>query len=184
MLGWEMRRGRRGRGGARDDVDDIDVPQNPILGGGAVRDVMGDGVAPRREAAVGAEEVAVAGLELDLDAVANRLPLDGGVEARGHGLEDLAAGDAEEEGLVGGGEVAAVAALEAQHQGGPVHDLHRPPGVAGRPVAVLAHALLVLFRDQIFVMVAPKPDHPRPAEQIHLACLKKRSGPPPIPIDL
>ena len=182
MVGRLIRHAGRSRG-AGDYVDDVDVPQNPILCGGAVGDIVGDGIAPWREAAVGAEEVAVAGLELGLDAVADGLPLDGGVEAGGHGLEDLAAGDAEEEGLVRGGEVAVVAALEAQNRGGPVHDLHRPPGVAGCPVAVLAHVLLVLVRRQIFVVVAPKPDHPRPAEKIHHACPKNPSD-RPIPIDL
>lgn len=51
--------------------------------------IVGDGVAPWQEAIVGHEEVAVAGPQLDLDAVTNGIPLDGVVEADiGFGLEE------------------------------------------------------------------------------------------------
>jgi hypothetical protein len=52
----DLRRGRRvrhlhGRGlGAlgprREHLDDLDIPEHPVLRGGAVRHVMGDGVRP------------------------------------------------------------------------------------------------------------------------------------------
>jgi hypothetical protein len=118
----------------------------------AVRDVVGDGVAPRRDPGVGAEEVAVPRAEprgsaaaVGAHAVAVRDPLDGGVEAVGQRLGHLAPGRAEEERLVGGGEVAAVAAAEAEHAGAVRDGLHQPPRVRGRRIPVLRHVRLVLL---------------------------------------
>lgn len=48
-----------------------------------MRDVVRDGVAPRGKAAVGAEELAVASLELDLIALSDWFPLEGGIKAAG-----------------------------------------------------------------------------------------------------
>ncbi|URE22526.1 magnesium ion transmembrane transporter [Musa troglodytarum] len=170
-IGQSGGRRRRGRGGGRwrmgQDLDDVDVPKDPVLGGGAVGDVVGDGVAPGGEAAVAAEVVAVAGLELDLDALAEGLPLEGRVEAGRQGQADLLAGDAEEEGFVGGGKVAAVAAAETERVGGAVHALHRPPSAARAAVAVLADVFPLLLRHQELVVVAPQPHHLRPGEQLH-----------------
>jgi len=139
-----------------------------------VRGVVSHGVPPRREPRVGAEEVAVPGAEARAAralsaaaAVADGHPLDGGVESVGQGLEHLAAGDAEEEGLVGGGEVAAVAAAEAEHAGGVRDRLHHPPRVRGRRVPVLDHVRLVLVRVQVLVVVAPQPHRPGALEQLH-----------------
>lgn len=45
--------GRRFRyRGADDDLNNIDFPENPVLGGGPVRNIMSDGVAPRRKSTV------------------------------------------------------------------------------------------------------------------------------------
>jgi hypothetical protein len=140
-----------------------------------VRDVVGDGVPPRREPRVGAEEVAVArpeahgaGVRVAAGVVAHGHPLDGGVEAVGQRLQHLAPRAAQEEGLVGGREVAAVAAAEAEHAGGVRHGLHHPPRVRGRRVPVLDHVHLVLVGVQVLVVVAPQPHRPRALEQLHL----------------
>jgi hypothetical protein len=101
-------------------LHDLDVPEHPVLRGGAVRHVVRDRVPPRREAAVGAEVVAVPRLELRLEAVLDGLPLQrrvGGAAAGRRRLQHLAARHPEQEGLVGGGEVAAVSAAEAHDAG-------------------------------------------------------------------
>jgi hypothetical protein len=150
----------------REDLEDLDIPEHPA--GVAVRDVVGDGVAPGREPGVGAEEVVVPRAEADgAGAVALRHPLDGGVEAVGQRLRDLAARRAEEERLVGGGEVAAVAAAQAQHAGAVRDRLHLPPRVQGRRVPVLRYAGLVLVRVQVLVVVAPQPHCLGALEQLH-----------------
>lgn len=121
-----------------DNLHDVDVPEYPVLSGGAMGDVVGDGVAPRGHAAVGAEEVAIAGPELDAVALTDGFPLEGRVKAPGgKGLDDLAAGHAEEERDVGGGEVLAVAALESKHGVGAVDELDGPAGIAGRAITDL-----------------------------------------------
>lgn len=159
--------GAHRRGGLDLDLDDVNVPEDPVRGAGAVGDVVGHGVAPGREAAVGPEEVAVAGAELDVGALPHGLPLEGGVEAAGEGLDHLAPGHAEEEGLVGGGEVLAVAALEAEDGVGVEDELDGPPGAGGGPVAVLGDGLLVLLRHQVLVVAAPEAHRPGVAEELH-----------------
>lgn len=134
-----------------------------------MRDIVGNGVPPRREAAIGAEEVAVAGLELDVGAIPDGLPLKGGVEAAGEGLDDFPAGHAEEEGLVGGGEILAVAALEADDGVGSGDELDRPFGVLGGSVPVLGHRLLVLLRQEVLVVVAPETHGLSVVEEVHPA---------------
>ena len=72
-------RGGRGRGvvgpgpgaGGREHLDDLDVPEHPVLGGAAVRHVVGDGVPPGRDAAVGPEVLvaALAGPEAGLELI-------------------------------------------------------------------------------------------------------------------
>ncbi|CAL4927869.1 unnamed protein product [Urochloa decumbens] len=191
-LGWpvarrrrvsELRRGRRlrqhdGRGfGAlgprREDLHDLDVPEHPVLRGGAVGHVVRDGVPPRREPPVGAEEVSIPCLEARLEPVPHGLPLHRRVRARGRRLQHLPPRHAEQEGLVGGGEVAAVAAPEAD--GAAVrHGLDGPPRVRGRAVAVLRDVHLVLVRVQELVVVALEPHHFGPREQLH----RRRVSPP------
>lgn len=94
------------------DVNDVDRPEDPILRGGPLRNVVGDGVLPRRSTAIGAQELASLCSELQLEAFLYGLPLGGRVHfGRGKGLDNLSAGPAEEENFVGGGEVAAIAAF-------------------------------------------------------------------------
>jgi len=173
----ELRRGRRVRhldwrgfralGPRRDHLHDLDVPEHPVLRGGAVRDVVGDGVPPGREPPVGAEEVAVPRLEARLEAVPHGLPLHRRVRARGRRLQHLPPRHAEQERLVGGGEVAAVAAPEADDAGDARHGLDAPPRVGGRAVAVLRDVHLVLVRVQELDVVALEPHHLGPREQLH-----------------
>lgn len=71
------------------------------------------------EATIGVKGVVVTGLKFDLDALEDELPFNRGVEL--HGLEDLAINNAEEDGLVRGGEIVVTVVPEVQHQGKPVH---------------------------------------------------------------
>lgn len=130
-------------------------------------DVVGDRIAPGWKAAICTEEVAVRGAELDVGAIPDGLPLNGGVEAARESLEDLAAGHSEEKGVVGGGEVLAVAALEADDGFGVEDELDGPPGRLGGAVAVLGHGLLVLLRHQVLVVPAPQPHCLGVTEELH-----------------
>jgi hypothetical protein len=93
-LWWlaEVRRGPRvrqlgdGRGAGalgprrgREELHDLDVPEHPVLRGGAVGHVVGYRVAPGREPPVGVEEVARLGAEARLEAVPQGLPVHGRV---------------------------------------------------------------------------------------------------------
>uniref|UniRef100_A0A453M4F8 Uncharacterized protein n=1 Tax=Aegilops tauschii subsp. strangulata TaxID=200361 RepID=A0A453M4F8_AEGTS len=178
--GGGRRRGLLGRGRGRaggEHLHDLDVPEHPVLGGGAVRHVVGDGVAPGRDAPVGAEvlvpapaDAAGAGLEAHLEAVADGLPLDGRVGAapgrRGR-LQHLAARHAQQERLRGGGQVAAVPAAEAHRAGRVRHGLHRPARARGGAVAVLRDVQLVLVRVQELVVPALQPHRLGVREQLH-----------------
>lgn len=113
------------------NLDDIHIPQNPILSGGSVRNVVGHRVPPRRQAPIGSEEVAVPGPEPDLGAFSDGLPLHRGVEPPGQSLEHFPAGHAEQVGLVGGGEVLGEAALEADDGIGFGYELDGPSGLLG-----------------------------------------------------
>lgn len=149
-------------------LDDVDVPEDPILGGSPVGDVVSDGVAPGWDAAVGAEEVAGVAFELDLEPVADGLPLEGGiVKGTGSGsLNDLLAGGTEEEGLAGSCEEAAVAAPEAEGATA-IDELDVPAGGVVGAVTALYHALLVLPGHQVLAVVAPQAHGLRPVEQLH-----------------
>lgn len=126
---------------------------------------MRNGVPPGREATISPQELPVPCLQLHLVPVANRLPLDGRIEAAGQSLEDLAAGHAEKKRLVGGSQVAVVAGLEADD--GVVDELDGPAGVLGGAVAVLGDGVLVLFGVEVLVVVAPEAHGFRVLEQIH-----------------
>lgn len=139
------------------NVNDINLPDNPILSGGPVRNIMGHRVPPRRQSAIAPQEVAVPGLELDIVPFSDGLPLERGVEPLGPRLKHLAAGHAEQEGTVGGGEVLVVAALEADDGLRVGHQLHGPARVLGGSVSVLGHRILVLLGQQILVVVATQP---------------------------
>ena len=108
-------------------------------------DIVGYRVSPRRQPTVSPEEVTVAGLELDAVAFSDGLPLDRGIEAPGKGLDDFPAGHSEKEGLVRGGEVLAVAALEADDGFGSGYELDGPSGGFGGSVSVLGHRLFVFL---------------------------------------
>lgn len=141
---------------------------------------MGDGVAPRRNAAVGAEELAVAGPELDPIALTDGFPLDGRVEPSRKGLGHFPAGHAEEVRLVRGGEVAAVAALEADdglvalEAAAVAGVLDSPPGVLGGPISILGHRVLVFVGVEVLVVVALQPDGGGVVEEVHCCLAKKK----------
>lgn len=84
-----------------DNINDIDVPEDLLVRGGPMRDIMCDRVPPRREAAIGTQVLAVASLELDLIPIPNRLPFNGRVQTSGHGLKNLATSHSDEERVVG-----------------------------------------------------------------------------------
>ena len=171
----ELRRGRRvrqlsdGRGASalgrrrREELHDLDVPEHPVLRGGAVWHVVGDGVPPRREPAVSAEEVPRLGPEPRLEAVPYGLPVHGrvGGARRGGGrLRHLPPRHPQQERLPGGGEVVPVPAPQADGAPRVVRrGLHGPPRVRRGPVPVLRHVRLVLVRVQELVVVALEPHH-------------------------
>lgn len=57
-----------------ENLNDVDVPEDPILSGGSVRNVVSDGVSPRRQTTVAAEVMTVTSLELDQSSVSDRFP--------------------------------------------------------------------------------------------------------------
>lgn len=152
------------------NLDDINIPQDPILRGGPVGDIMSDGVPPRRKAAIRSEKVAVAGLQLDTTTVPDGFPFHGGVK-RGGGkcLEHLAAGHAEEEGVVGGGEVFAVAAFEADDVAVFRDVLDEPAGGLGGAVSVLCDGFFIFLGEEVFVVVAAEAHRLGEVEEVH-AC--------------
>ena len=149
------------------NVKDINVPENPILSGGPLRNIVGHRVPPRRQSPISPQEVAVAGLELDMVPVSDGLPLERGVDPLGPRLGHLATGHAEQEGMVGGGEVLVVAALEADDGVGVGHELHGPARVLGGSVPVLSHRLLVLVGQQVLIVVATQAHRLGVAEEFH-----------------
>lgn len=149
------------------NVNDINIPINPILSSGPVRNIMGHRVPPRRQSPIAPQEVAVPGLELDLVPFSDGLPLERGIEPLGPRLDHLETGHAEQEGTVGGGEVLVVAALEADDGVGVGHELHGPARVLGGSVPVLSHLLLVLLGQQILIMVATQAHRLGIAEEVH-----------------
>lgn len=149
------------------NVNDINIPTNPILSSGPLRNIMGHRVPPRRQSPIAPQEVAVPGLELDLVPFSDGLPLERGVEPLGPRLDHLETGHAEQEGTVGGGEVLVVAALEADDGLGVGHELHGPARVLGGSVPVLSHLLLVLLGQQVLIMVATQAHRLGVAEEVH-----------------
>lgn len=170
---WQGREARRrrniiGSGLEFGNVDDVHGPEDPILGGGSMRNVVGDGVPPRRRTAIGAEECASLGFELQVDAVLYGLPLNGRVHfGCGNRLDNLFAGPAEEEGFVGGGQVAAVAALETDNVGLVRDELYHPPCFPGGADAALPDRFFVVVGDKVLVEVASEPDGFGFVEELH-----------------
>lgn len=128
---------------------------------------MGDRVPPRRHSTVGPQEVAVPGLELGLCPFSDGLPFDGGVRPPRLRLGHFATGHAEQEGLVGGGEVLVVAALEADEVLGVRHKLDGPAGVLGGSVSILGDRLLVFLGHEVLVMVATEAHRLRVVKELH-----------------
>jgi len=149
------------------NLDDFHVPEDPVLRGGPVRNIVRDGVSPGRQAPIGAEEVAVASLELDAASVLDGLPLDGGVEPLRERLEDLVARHAQQEELVGSCEVLAVTALQANYVVVFGHVFDHPPRALRGPLAGLRDRLFVLLRQQVLVVVAAETHRLRAVEEVH-----------------
>lgn len=106
---------------------------------------MRDRVPPRRQAAICAEELAVARLQADLESFPDRLPFDGGIEPAWQSLEDFLPRHSQKERHVGGRQVFTITALHPQHVGAVFYDLQRPSRVPDRAVAVLADGLFVVL---------------------------------------
>lgn len=135
------------------NVHDVNMPEDPILSGGPVRNIMRNGVSPRRKATISPQKLTIPSLELNKRAILDGLPLDGGVKPAGPGLEHLAAGHPQEKGLVGGGEVLSVAALQTNYGGSPRNGLDSPSGALAGSIAVLTDGFLVLLSQQVLVVV-------------------------------
>jgi hypothetical protein len=183
LLRWlaEVQRGRRvrqlgdgrgadalGRRRRREELHDLDVPEHPVLCGGAVGHVVGDGVPLGREPPVGAEEVARLGAEARLEAVPQGLPVHrcvGQARRSGRRLRHLPPRHPQQERLPRGGEVAPIAAAQADDTRAVRRRLDGPPRVRRVPVPVLRHAHLV--RVQELDVVAPEAHHLRAREQLH-----------------
>jgi len=125
---------------------------------------MGDGVPPRREAAVGPEVVPVSGLEADQRPHFLGLPLKGRIEPTWQSLEHFATSHTQQKWLVGSRQVLVVAASKANPI---VDELDVPLGVSRRPVSVLSDGLFVFLGDQKLVVVALQADRFGVAEKIH-----------------
>jgi len=83
-------RNRRRSRGLDVDLQHINIPQDPILCGSPMRDIVRHGVPPRWEPPIGPQKVPVTGLKLHLRAVPHGLPLHGGVQPPRHALHHLA----------------------------------------------------------------------------------------------
>lgn len=162
---WRWFGGRR----SDDNIDDVNVPENPIQSGSPVRDVVCDGVSPGRNAAVSAEELTVACLELDLVAFLDGLPFDGGVETARAGLEDFPAGHAKEEGLVRCGEVLTVATFETDNIvfRDVFNELYGPAALFGGSCPALSDGLFVFVGMEVLPVAALKTDDLGVFEYIH-----------------
>lgn len=162
------------------DFDYIDVPEDPILSNGPVGDIVSDRVPPRRNTAVPSQEIAVARLQPGAGALLDWLPLERRVEARGQSLENFPAGHSEQERVVGGGEILAVAALQPDNGvgigAGEGNELDAPSGVLGGSVPILSDGFLVVVGEQVLVVVAPEPDHLGVAEEIHAGTTELAGG--------
>lgn len=130
-------------------------------------EVVGDGVARFEVVMVGAEEGAVVGAELDVGVLPHGLQLEGGVREGRKGLEDLAAGHANEGQLVGGSEVLAVVALEADDRFGVEDELDRPLGTGTEAPAAQVDGLIIVPRDEVLAVAAPEAHRPGIAEKLH-----------------
>lgn len=129
---------------------------------------MSDGVPPWRRPTVGAQVLAAPRPKLELKAVAYGFPLELEVHALvGFRLEHFSACHAKEEGVVGGGEVEAVTALEADDVGFVVDEFDCPAGFSGGAVSALAHGLLVVVGDEVLVEVAAELDGLGGVEELH-----------------
>lgn len=98
---------------------------------------MCNGVPPWWQTAIGSEEVAVTGLELDATTVSDGFPLNRGIEIRGKGLKHLATRHAKQKGVVRSGEVLSVTALETNDVVVFRYVFDDPTSTLGGPVSVL-----------------------------------------------
>lgn len=149
------------------NFNDIDIPKDPILGSRSVRNIMGDRISPGGHPSVGSEEITVASSELDLVAFFHGFPLDGGVKPPRASLEDFPTGHAQEEGLVGGGEILVEAAPEADDVVGVFDQLHAPSSHLGGTAPALDDGLLVIVGQQVLVVMATKANSLGVLKQLH-----------------
>ena len=83
-----------------ENIDDVDVPKNPVLSSRSVRNIVSDGVSPRRQATVTAKEVTVTRLELDQSTVSDRFPGERRVETARISLQNFSSRGSEEKRFV------------------------------------------------------------------------------------
>jgi len=77
------------------------------------------------------------------------------------------AGHAQEEAVVGGGEVLAVTALQANYVIVFSHVFYRPPRAFRGAFAVLRHRILVVLREEVLVVVAAEAHRLRAVKEVH-----------------
>lgn len=104
---------------------------------------------------------------IDLKSVADWLPIKGRINALRRRQGYPVPGHPQEHGLVGGGEVAAMAGFEADDGVAVIGELDGPPSGAGGAIAVLDHVLVVVVGLEVLFMVALQPHRLRVLEQLH-----------------
>ncbi|KAL3640150.1 hypothetical protein CASFOL_015118 [Castilleja foliolosa] len=119
-------RSRNLRRGFGPDLNNINVPQNPISM--PMRNIMRDRVPPRRQPAVGPQEITVPSFQSHLHPIAYRLPLHGRVQFPRHALDHFSARHTQQKLIVVGFEVFAVTALQPDHVFDVVHKFDGPFG--------------------------------------------------------
>lgn len=160
-------------------IDDVNVPQDPILRGGSIRQIMRDRIPPWHRCSIGSQELPSFRPQFHFIPFLDRFPLNRRILFRiGQSLENFFTGHAEQKGLVGCTEVSAMAAPEANGVGVTVDGLNDPPGPIGGTVAALSHGLLVIVGHEEFVEVAAKPDRFGLVKELHMIenCLAAKSG--------
>ena len=133
-----------------------------------MRHIVSDGVPPRRNTAVASQEITVPRFKFHKRAFLDRLPLKRGVQPLRTSLKNLQAGHSEQERLIRGHQVLAVAALEADYRIGILNKLNTPSRILRRSVPTLSNRLLVFVGEQILLVMAPEADDLGVAEEIHV----------------
>lgn len=149
------------------NLNNINIPKNPILSSKSTRNIMSQRIPPRRESSVGSQEVSITRLELNLRPFPDGLPLKRGIKPPGQSLEDLPTSHAEKKRLVRSGEVLTIARLEADYVVGSGDRLDSPSSVLGESVSVLGDRFLIIVSVEVLVVVATETHGLGIVEELH-----------------